>query len=277
MARVPIDSHDSLSIQCQSIRDQADGLLAEYKKDGTSSARLKEIIGELQTLGSDWNAIGCRAMYGDVTIIVVPELRGLGKIVNAAGPMDSVLVEDAKRDRIDDTFYWVQGHAKAMAVGIKAVSMPGKEIPDVLAADPAKLAKAARAVARSAEEQGAPEFVVAELTRIAARYAIGVQRLPELAYAMKALASLNGLRKPSELQGPLFDALEHAPDRANAEKVGQILVAIRRPPRFGRFPGRFPGDVGLADGGCDWGCCLFACVMCELACPLCCAAACLLC
>jgi hypothetical protein len=68
LARRPIEGHDSLAIACRSLRDRADGLIAEYGREGTSAARRQEIISELRNIGSDWNTIGCRDSFGDIAL-----------------------------------------------------------------------------------------------------------------------------------------------------------------------------------------------------------------
>ena len=51
------------------LQEEARDLANEYKNDKTTGKRRGEIIDRLRTLGSEWNAAGCRAAYGDITVL----------------------------------------------------------------------------------------------------------------------------------------------------------------------------------------------------------------
>ena len=54
-------------IFCQGLRSGADGLVAEYARDGTTTARRAQIRDELNTIGVNWR-MTCQGMYGDILI-----------------------------------------------------------------------------------------------------------------------------------------------------------------------------------------------------------------
>jgi len=65
-ARRKIEGRDSLAIQCRGLRSDADALIKEYGRAETTDQRRTEILGELQNLSGDWQAIGCQAAFGDI-------------------------------------------------------------------------------------------------------------------------------------------------------------------------------------------------------------------
>lgn len=91
---------DGMSIQCRGMQGQADGLIAEYGDPSTSNDRRGEILTELREIGSDWIAIGCRAAFGNIEIVLPPVNRGVphapiargnNKVGPIAGPSGPVL------------------------------------------------------------------------------------------------------------------------------------------------------------------------------------------
>jgi hypothetical protein len=69
------DSHQQ---GCRRLQSRAEALLAEYKRLGddlgflsgsgkaAAGERMKEILGELQSINSDWKQIGCQRSWGDI-------------------------------------------------------------------------------------------------------------------------------------------------------------------------------------------------------------------
>jgi hypothetical protein len=68
-ARQKIEGGDSLAIACRGLRNDADALIDEYGRPGTTGARREEIISELQNIGRDWRTVGCQEAYGDIARI----------------------------------------------------------------------------------------------------------------------------------------------------------------------------------------------------------------
>lgn len=79
-AAMPIEGGDGLAVGCRYLRDQAAGLLAEYKADGTTEARRQQIIGQLQNIGSDWVSVGCQAAFGDLAFTLQQPKAGIREI-----------------------------------------------------------------------------------------------------------------------------------------------------------------------------------------------------
>lgn len=77
-ARVKGPRLDSLSAGCGILQDEADRLRAEYANQNTSNARREEILTRLRQIGRDWNNIGCRAVFGDISIRVKPVITVRG-------------------------------------------------------------------------------------------------------------------------------------------------------------------------------------------------------
>ncbi len=63
---LPVTGGDSFSAGCRTLQDQANKLLNEYKAKGTTGARMREIINELQNLNGDWKAVGCQTVFGNI-------------------------------------------------------------------------------------------------------------------------------------------------------------------------------------------------------------------
>lgn len=76
---------DSVAVGCQLLRNEANALIREY---GTAStARRQVILGRLSQIGQQWNWIGCRARYGDVTASgVAPPAEPCLSIASCAPP-----------------------------------------------------------------------------------------------------------------------------------------------------------------------------------------------
>ena len=72
-----VDGGDSFSRGCRSLVDKAKDLEAEYGSVGTSNARKKDIILELQDIALTWSQIGCKDIFGPifVTDLVKPGPR----------------------------------------------------------------------------------------------------------------------------------------------------------------------------------------------------------
>ena len=69
-ARVNGPVFDSFSAGCLSLQNDSDSLVGEYKN--ATPARREEIIGQLRNIGSTWNQIGCKAVFGSISMIVKP-------------------------------------------------------------------------------------------------------------------------------------------------------------------------------------------------------------
>lgn len=66
VARAPIsDPWSDHGRFCQNLRTQADNLVAEYARDGTTTARRAQIRDELNTIGINWRDT-CKPLYGDI-------------------------------------------------------------------------------------------------------------------------------------------------------------------------------------------------------------------
>ena len=61
---------DVIQVNCEFIQDQAEILLEEYYKHGTSDNRLKKIIIELERLNQEWIKSDCQQVFG----FMVPEI-----------------------------------------------------------------------------------------------------------------------------------------------------------------------------------------------------------
>ena len=62
---VVIDGGDSVSVGCRSLVNKAKALVDEYGRPGTTNARRKEIISELQDIGQTYGAI-CEKFFGPI-------------------------------------------------------------------------------------------------------------------------------------------------------------------------------------------------------------------
>jgi hypothetical protein len=62
----PIGGNSKLAQECRAIRNNADALIDEYNRRGTTPARRRQIISELRNAQSDWHATGCQGAYGDI-------------------------------------------------------------------------------------------------------------------------------------------------------------------------------------------------------------------
>jgi hypothetical protein len=67
---------DSMSVQCRAMQTQVGQLIGEYGDPSTSNARRGDILTQLREIGSDWIAIGCKAAFGSIAI-VLPPVRGI--------------------------------------------------------------------------------------------------------------------------------------------------------------------------------------------------------
>lgn len=65
--KVPLGG-DSHQRGCYSLQEQGEALLDEYGDASTTDARRVEILGELRSIGSTWDQIGCRSVWGDIDI-----------------------------------------------------------------------------------------------------------------------------------------------------------------------------------------------------------------
>jgi hypothetical protein len=61
----PIQGNDSLAIECRKLRSDAEALLEEYRRHGTTDERLAEIREELRDKKRSWDAVGCQE-FGDI-------------------------------------------------------------------------------------------------------------------------------------------------------------------------------------------------------------------
>ena len=66
-ARVTGPRITSIDFACGAIQDESDRLRAEYATLSPYDPRREEILQRLRNLGSDWNAAGCRAIFGGMT------------------------------------------------------------------------------------------------------------------------------------------------------------------------------------------------------------------
>jgi hypothetical protein len=88
-ARVKGPVFDSFSAGCLSLQTESDGLVAEYKN--ASEARREEILAKLRNIGQTWIDIGCKAVFGDISLMVLTPhgLRnGITKDMLVAPPAD---------------------------------------------------------------------------------------------------------------------------------------------------------------------------------------------
>ena len=72
-ARIKGPVGDTFSAGCLQLQNAADALRAEYKT--ASMARREEILQKLRNIGSDWIAIGCRAVFGSIALTVRPPVQ----------------------------------------------------------------------------------------------------------------------------------------------------------------------------------------------------------
>ncbi len=57
---------DTFQRGCKMLQDQAKDLAKEYFNPGTTDARRQEILQEFRNTESDWKAIGCQGVWGDI-------------------------------------------------------------------------------------------------------------------------------------------------------------------------------------------------------------------
>lgn len=69
-ARINGPVADSFSAGCLMLQNKADALRAEYANENTTNARREEILSELRNTGQTWIQIGCRAVFGSISIRV---------------------------------------------------------------------------------------------------------------------------------------------------------------------------------------------------------------
>jgi hypothetical protein len=83
---------DSFQRGCKALQDAVYERLGEYRNDSTTNARRGEILNELRTLGGDWRAIGCQAVFGDIVglITVEPARPGNDQEAVAGGGQEAV-------------------------------------------------------------------------------------------------------------------------------------------------------------------------------------------
>jgi hypothetical protein len=55
---------DAFQLSCELIQDQAETLLEEYYRKGTSDERLEEIINDLNRLDKNWKEKDCQQVFG---------------------------------------------------------------------------------------------------------------------------------------------------------------------------------------------------------------------
>jgi hypothetical protein len=70
-ARINGPVADSFSAGCLLLQNKADALRAEYADPNTTDARRDEILTELRNTGQTWIQIGCRAVFGSISIRTV--------------------------------------------------------------------------------------------------------------------------------------------------------------------------------------------------------------
>ena len=81
-ARISGPVGDTFSAGCLTLQNKGDALIAEYKN--ASNERREQILAELRSNGTTWRQIGCQAVFGDISRIVLPGKRKI--------PMDAVVV-----------------------------------------------------------------------------------------------------------------------------------------------------------------------------------------
>ena len=67
-ARINGPVADSFSAGCLLLQNKADALRAEYADPNTTDARRDEILSELRNTGQTWIQIGCRSVFGSISI-----------------------------------------------------------------------------------------------------------------------------------------------------------------------------------------------------------------
>lgn len=67
-ARINGPVADSFSAGCLLLQNKADALRAEYANPNTTDARREDILAELRNTGQTWIQIGCRAVFGSISI-----------------------------------------------------------------------------------------------------------------------------------------------------------------------------------------------------------------
>ena len=82
LARINGPVGDTFSAGCLTLQNKGDALIAEYKN--ASNERREQILAELRSNGTTWRQIGCQAVFGDISRIVLPGKRKI--------PMDAVHV-----------------------------------------------------------------------------------------------------------------------------------------------------------------------------------------
>jgi hypothetical protein len=68
-ARIKGPALDSFSAGCLALQTAGDQLIAEYKN--ASNARREEILQQLRNNGRTWREIGCQAVFGDISRLVL--------------------------------------------------------------------------------------------------------------------------------------------------------------------------------------------------------------
>ncbi|MDQ3692682.1 MAG: hypothetical protein M3464_03535 [Chloroflexota bacterium] len=108
---------DSFQRFCKGLQDQANQLVDEY---GTASPeRARQIIGELQNVGSNWKLTGCQGVWGDIVGIILVEPPAPQSDQNAlAGNNEEVVMTN------DSTGVIVHGGGEAVAGGDQEVLAP---------------------------------------------------------------------------------------------------------------------------------------------------------
>ena len=88
---------DSFSAGCLMLQNKSDALIAEYKN--ATNARREEILQELRNNGRDWINLGCRAVFGDISRMVIldPPNRDIGGL-NTRPPLS---LSDGNSDSSD--------------------------------------------------------------------------------------------------------------------------------------------------------------------------------
>ena len=59
---------DSHQRGCRALQTDAERLVEEYGRPGTTNQRRAEILEDLRNIGRDWRDTGCRARFGDIAL-----------------------------------------------------------------------------------------------------------------------------------------------------------------------------------------------------------------
>jgi hypothetical protein len=189
---------------------------------------------------------------------------------------------------LEDATQWAEENREAKQHALREAGLDGSEpLPDAIAADPAKLVAAAKALAIEAVRRDAPAGVVEELLVPIRRMTATLQQLDRYRFTADVLAGMRGLRDETELEPVLAKALDDAPDEANREKLEHMLGLVRTRVAFevlGGIEKVLPpeGTTGefttakLEPSRCV-PCCALGCIVCPEFCPVCCLAGCFLC